>query len=183
VFSFSEYLCYFTRYWTLLPRTRFRTNCSTKNWRSSGSTATGGSIFWISYTEAGDGYPSSCGSVTNFLRLLAIYLLCGNILLNSRLKSGGYLFFWGRAGPGRASKFRDSLALMAWRQDLSRDLRRGSQVFKSRVYEVSLYSWLSKVIYGRRRAVYRGVLSINKVRDIRYTASYNEDWMTLYYNE
>jgi hypothetical protein len=32
----------------------------------------------------------------------------------------------GERVPGRASQFRDSLALMAWRQYVSRDLRRDS---------------------------------------------------------
>jgi hypothetical protein len=30
-------------------------------------------------------------------------------------------------------------------------------------------------IHGKRRAEYRGVLSANKVRDIRYTVSHSED--------
>jgi hypothetical protein len=51
-----------------------------------------GLISWISYIEASGRHPSSYDLITNFSRLLSIYLLYDNVLLNSRSELGEYLF-------------------------------------------------------------------------------------------
>ena len=92
MFLSLEYSCYFTRYWTLLLRTRFRINRSIRNWRSSRSTVTDELISWISYTETDDKHSLFCNSVTDFFRLLSIHLLYDNVLLNNRSELNKYLF-------------------------------------------------------------------------------------------